>query len=215
MRPRAGVFLDSIVHLLVITTLHQVMIVGVGFTTPTAGAKRELVFHQTGLSVPTDGIQLNKIRGTPNGQIYLASNKVDEASADGCLYSLVYQSDPGWFGKQCTLSNLTSGGIGRSVMPSFFRSLSSVAAKDWVVGLEIDPERGLLYTLHHNSTIQMYSLPRSAADFSSPPTSLTKLPFQLGLGVGKAIVALQVISVCEQGNARVNLVAITDAGTPV
>ncbi|GAA5951998.1 hypothetical protein JCM3765_005163 [Sporobolomyces pararoseus] len=228
VRPRPGVFVDSISHLLVLSTPSQVHLVGLGYAAPSLGAKKEVTFYLTGLSVPTDGISFTNIRGTSNGRIFLASSSEPLTpggiGGDGCLYELAYQSSEGWFAKKCTLHNLTSGSIVKSVVPSFLRSLSAIPTQEWIVSLEIDTERGLLYTLLRNSTIEMYSLPSSAPGkgFDGTPTKVAKsgdvvrtanmlLPNNPMLKNFR-IVEMQVISVREGGNSKIGLVAVTSTG---
>lgn len=238
MRPRPGVFVDSISHLLVLSTPSHVHLVGLGYAAPEPGAKKEVTFYLTGLSVPTDGVSFTTIRGTLNGRIFLASapEPVVPASSsggggagasiggDGCLYELAYQSSEGWFAKKCTLHNLTSGSIVKSVVPSFLRSLAAIPLQEWVVAVEVDTERGLLYTLLRNSTIEMYSLPSSGPGkgFDGTPTKVAKsgdvvrtanmlLPNHPMLKNFR-IVEMQVVTVKEGGNSKIGLVAVTSTG---
>ncbi|GAA6061215.1 hypothetical protein JCM10212_001536 [Sporobolomyces blumeae] len=228
VRPRPGVFVDSISHLLVLATPSQVHLVGLGYVAPSPGAKKEVTFYLTGLSVPTDGISFTSIRGTSNGRIFLSSSPEPLTpggiGGDGCLYELAYQSSEGWFAKRCTLYNLTSGSIVKSVVPSFLRSLSAIPSQEWIVGLEVDSERGLLYTLLRNSTIEMYTLPSSSPGkgFDGPPTRVAKsgdivrtanmlLPNNPMVKQFR-IVEMEVISVKEGGNSKIGLVALTSTG---
>ena len=178
--PRKGVFVDAISHLLVLATPNQITLVGIGYAAPSPGAKREVTFYLTGLTVSTDGISLTTVRGTSTGRIFLASSPdpltPGGIGGDGCLYELVYQSAEGWFVKRCTLYNLTSGSLTQSIVPSFLRGLSAVATNDWIIALEVDNERGLVYTLLRHGTIEMYQLPSSApgAKFDGPPTKVAK-----------------------------------------
>ncbi|GJN92310.1 hypothetical protein Rhopal_005340-T1 [Rhodotorula paludigena] len=232
VRPRPGVFVDSISHLLVLATPSQVTLVGLGYTSPGPGAKKEVTFYLTGLSVPTDGVSFTTIRGTPTGRIFLSSSPEPLTpggiGGDGCLYELAYQAQEGWFVKRCSLHNLTSGGIAKSVVPSFLRSLSAIPQNEWIVSFQLDNERGLLYTLLRNSTIEMYQLPSSAPGkaFDGPPTKVAKtgdlsrqaamlLPNNPMLKACTAfrIVSLEPVSVKEGGaSAKIALVAVTSTG---
>ncbi|KAK4336201.1 Nucleoporin NUP157 [Rhodotorula toruloides] len=228
VRPRPGVFVDSISHLLVLATPSQVNLVGLGYAAAEPGAKKDVTFYLTGLSVPTDGISFTTIRGTSSGRIFLSSSPdpltPGGIGGDGCLYELAYQAQEGWFVKRCTLHNLTSGGIAKSVVPSFLRSFTAIPQNDWIVSFEIDNERGLLYTLLRNSTIEMYQLPSSAPGkaFDGPPNKVAKsgdlhrtanmlLPNNPMLKSFR-IVEFEVISVKEGGNAKIGLVAVTTTG---
>ncbi|KAK4699441.1 hypothetical protein P7C70_g6820, partial [Phenoliferia sp. Uapishka_3] len=218
VKPRPGVFVDTIFHLLVLSTTTQVLLVGIGFMTPTPGAKRELVFHQTNLSAPTDGVGFNIIRGTSDGQIFLAWMEMQSSATGtgtetvplgGSFYSLSYQSDPGWFGKTCKISNLTSGAaIGKSILPSFMTS-SDVKVGDGVIALEVDDERKLLYTLHQNNYVQMYRLP-TASSSGGKLQSIKRTSFPIQ--TGGRVVSLQVVSVLEEGKDKVCLVVTNRTG---
>jgi nuclear pore complex protein Nup155 len=230
VKPRAGVFVDSISYLLVLATTTHITLVGLGYTSPSPNAKREVTFYLTGLSVPTDGIPFTKIRGTSTGRIFLSTSPDPITSGglegDGCLYEIAYQSSEGWFVKRCTLHNLTSGSITQSVLPSFLRSLSAVNPKEWIISFEIDDERGLLYTLLRNGSIEMYELPSTSpsARFDGPPNRVAKSGDVLRgakemckspaiEASGFRIVELEVISVKEGEKDKVGLVAITNTGT--
>lgn len=228
--PRKGVFVDAISHLLVLATPNQITLVGIGYAPPSPGAKREVTFYLTGLTVPTDGISLTTVRGTSTGRIFLASSPdpltPGGIGGDGCLYELVYQSAEGWFVKRCTLYNLTSGSLTQSIVPSFLRGLSAVATNEWIIALEVDNERGLVYTFLRNGTIEMYQLPSSApgVKFDGPPTKVAKSGDVLRLAQvicpgspmlnarNFKIVALEVLSVREGGNGKIGLVAVTSTG---
>ncbi|KAG0656686.1 hypothetical protein C6P46_006988 [Rhodotorula mucilaginosa] len=228
VKPRPGVFVDSISHLLVLATPAQVTLVGLGYAAPSPGAKKEVTFYLTGLSVPTDGISFTTVRGTSSGRIFLSSSPEPLTpggiGGDGCLYELAYQAQEGWFVKRCTLNNLTSGGIVKSVVPSFLRSLSAIPQNEWITSIEVDNERGLLYTLLRNSTIEMYQLPSSGPGkaFDGPPHRVAKsgdlqrtanmlLPNNPMLRSFR-IAEMEVISAKEGGNAKIALVAVTTTG---
>ena len=228
VKPRKGVFVDSISHVLVLATPNDVSLVGLGFNDA-----RELTFYMTGLSCPTDGISFSTIRGTSNGRIFLSSipNAAQPGGfgGDGCLYELGYQSAEGWFSKKCALANLTAGGFTRALVPTFLKSFTAVPAREWVVALEVDMERGLLYTLLENKTIEMYQVPGAvpvsgAAGGDGPPYKVARCTDILrqaqticpGSPMLDArnfdIVALEVVSAKEAGSSKVGLVAVTSTG---
>lgn len=229
--PKAGVFVDSVTHLLVLTTPTLITLVGISYVSPSPGAKKEITFFLTGLEAPTDGISLTTIKGTNDGRIFLISSedpleKEGGIGGDGNLYELAYQRDESWFNKKCSLKNLTGSSFGKSVVPSFLRGLNAVASADWVVDLVVDDERGLLYTLLRNGTIEMYSTGSSAQGGTSlnPPSRVAKsgdtLRAALNLCPGSPmlnarnfkIVKLEIISVLEAGANKIALVAVTGTG---
>lgn len=229
--PRPGVFVDVISHLLVLTTPTSITLVGLGYTAATGTTKRELTFYLTGLSCPTDGVSLTTIRATTsNGRIFLSSSPSPLTpggiGGDGCLYELMYQSAEGWFSKKCTLVNLTSGSIAKAVVPSFLRSLSALPSKEWIISLEVDTERGLLYGLLRNGTIEMYQLPSSSntSGWDGVPSKVARCndilkqaqficPSSPMLDPRSfEIIALEIVSLREGGDKKIGLVAITTTG---
>ncbi|GAA5918079.1 hypothetical protein JCM8208_001213, partial [Rhodotorula glutinis] len=231
VRPRPGVFVDSIAHILVLATPSAVTLVGLGYTASAPGTKKEVTFFLTGLSVPTDGVSFTTIRGTPSGRIFLTSSPdpltPGGIGGDGALHELVYQAQEGWFAKRCTLHNITGGGIAKSVVPAFLRSLSALPQAEWIVSFQLDTERGLVYTLLRNSTIEMFQLPSSSpGKFDGVPTKVAKtgdlsrqaamlLPTNPMLKAGSAfrLVALEVVPVAEGGaHNKIALVAVTTTG---
>jgi nuclear pore complex protein Nup155 len=146
---------------------------------------------------------------------------------DGCLYELNYQSAEGWFSKKCQLVNHTSGSIAKAVVPSFLRSFSAIPFKEWIVSIEVDAERGLLYGLLRNGTIEMYQLPSSAPNsgWDGIPNRVAKASDILrqaqlicpGSPMLDArsfeIISLEIVGVKEGGTGKIGLVAITTTGS--
>ena len=234
--PRAGVFVDSITHVLVLTTPNQITLVGLGYTSPPPTAaipspKRELTFYLTGLSTTTDGVSLTTIKGTKDGRIFLSSSTnaltPGGIGGDGCLYELNYQSAEGWFSKRCSLTNLTSGSIiTKAVIPTFLRSLSAVSNKEWIISIQVDDARGLLYTLLRNCTIEMYQMTSTngGRNWDGALNKVAKCSDILRQSQvicpgspmldprSFEIVALETISLKEGGASKVGLVAVTTTG---
>jgi nuclear pore complex protein Nup155 len=120
VKPKPGVFIDDIQHLLVICTPVSVLLLGiqqVPGTTSTGRSKTDLKVYATGMSVPTE-VQMNSVAGTADGRIFLSG------AQDGNLYELHYQEKEGWFGKRVQLINHSVGGV-QSLLPKFSASASS------------------------------------------------------------------------------------------
>jgi len=104
VEPVPNLFVDRVRHLLVIAYPLEVVLLavetvnidanvaGVGSSSGTGvtlgmgigGLSREIELHHTGFSVPTDGVAIRKIVGSPNGRIFMAGD-------DGNIYELAYQ----------------------------------------------------------------------------------------------------------------------------
>jgi nuclear pore complex protein Nup155 len=111
--PKAGVFIDSIKHLLVISTQQSVTILGLAIeTSPPPNAQRELRLYQTDFSLPTSGVVMRDFVATADG------SRLFCRGSDACLYELYYQAKEGWFSSKCSLKNLTSGGV-RNLLPGW------------------------------------------------------------------------------------------------
>ncbi|SCV71463.1 BQ2448_3051 [Microbotryum intermedium] len=231
VKPRPNVFVDAITYLLVLATSTDITLVGLGYapTETSTETPPEITFYLTGLSVPSEGLPFTHIRGTSTGRIFLSTSPEavlpNGRPGDGSLYELVYQASEGWFVKRCSLHNLTSRSLTQSLVPSFLRNLAAVNPNEWVISFELDNERGLLYTLLRNGTIEMYELPSSSASarFDGPPNKVARTRDVLRAarevckspaleGTSFRIVALQIIGVKESEKDKVALVAITNTG---
>jgi nuclear pore complex protein Nup155 len=120
VKPKSGVFIDEIQHLLVICTPVSVLLLGVQ-EVPGIGSngrqRKELKVYATGMSVPTD-VQMASVVGTIDGRIFMCGTQ------DGNLYELHYQEREGWFGKRIQLINHSVGGVS-SLLPMFSSSSAS------------------------------------------------------------------------------------------
>ncbi|PWN22229.1 nucleoporin-domain-containing protein [Microstroma glucosiphilum] len=147
--PKAGVFIDSIKHLLVISTQQSVTILGLAIeTTPPPNAQRELRLYQTDFSLPTSGVVMRDFVATSDG------SRLFCRGSDACLYELYYQAKEGWFSSKCSLKNLTSGGV-RNLLPGW----AGGATKGSLESIVVDHSRALFYVLESRRTISSYSIP--------------------------------------------------------
>lgn len=149
VRPRPGVFVEGITHILVIATLYEVFLLGVSAP---RGHSGELQFYGTRMSVPATGIEVSCIESTATGRIFFAG-KVDTH-----LYELLYQAEEGWFSRRCSKVNHTGSTLD-NFLPATFGSKSA----EKIVQIAIDDSRKVLYTLSSKSTIRAYSLSNESA----------------------------------------------------
>jgi nuclear pore complex protein Nup155 len=90
-RPRSGVFLPSITHVLVISTTAEVFLLGLGCETSTGGTK-SVTLYQTGMSTSIRGLDINVIASSETtGRIFFAG------STDNEIHELTYQQEERWF----------------------------------------------------------------------------------------------------------------------
>lgn len=123
VRPKAGVFIDSIQHVLVVCTSSSVTLLGLAIddqaasTAPSSSSSpakgKQLKLFVTEMNVQTEGIQMSDICGTDAGRIFCKGN-------DGCLYEILYQASEGWFTNRCSLRNVTSPRLS-NLVPTFIQ----------------------------------------------------------------------------------------------
>ncbi|KAK1142494.1 hypothetical protein N8T08_007856 [Aspergillus melleus] len=147
-KPRPGVFLPSITHLLVISTTVDIILLGMGCETTAAGA-RQVTLYQTGMSVSIRGLDVDVITSSDaTGRIFFGGSSSDD------VYELVYQQEEKWFKGRCSKVCHTS-----SRLSTITQSLSFTAQPFERVGqMEVDDSRNLLYTLSTLSTIRVFHM---------------------------------------------------------
>jgi nuclear pore complex protein Nup155 len=165
VKPRAGVFVDSISHLLVVATTAEVILLGVSTSVekpdPSARlqgpGKRTVSLYQTKMSLSIKGINVQAIEGSSaTGRIFFCGKE----SID--IYELTYQQEEKWFASRCGKVNHTSPGY-KSLVPLVW------TAKDieYCHQIVVDDSRRLVYTLSSQSTIRTHHM--------DTPTTLTQV----------------------------------------
>ncbi|KAL4927321.1 putative non-repetitive nucleoporin [Aspergillus undulatus] len=188
-KPRPGVFLPSITHLLVISTTAEVILLGMQCE-PTPSGSRQITLYQTGMSTSIRGLDIHVMASSDaTGRIFFAG------SSDNDVYELTYQQEEKWFQGRCSKVNHTS-----SRLSSLAPSLSfTQRASEQVVQMEIDDSRRLLYTLSSASTIRVFHL---KAD-GSVALAITKPALDIYANIGHIIASNQAL------NSKVKIVSIS------
>lgn len=206
--PKAGIFVSSIKHLLVVVTAAEIIILGVSFNSDASalGPEGDLIIHRTGLSFPSDEVNMLSVLGSKSGRILAAGQ-------DGNIYEFFYQSEEGWFTRKCRKLNKTSTVLSYFT-PTFLRLTQSGLA---IVCLAYDADRDLLYTLGEDSSIQAFYLGNSDQSFhkiahcSDLYEQASRLcPTGLINRKGFKIVSIQAVKIHD--SAYINLVAVTAGG---
>jgi nuclear pore complex protein Nup155 len=109
IKPKPGVFVDSIQHLLVLCTPLYVQIIGVELTAS------EMKLYETDITISTDGVEMTSVVSSKLGRIFMLGVQ------DGCLYELTYQAAESWFTKKSALVNHSTSGYS-----SFIPSITSL-----------------------------------------------------------------------------------------
>ncbi|CAE6471332.1 unnamed protein product [Rhizoctonia solani] len=144
VKPKPGIFVDTIQHLLVLCTPLAVQIIGVEIT-PT-----EMKLYETDILISTDGVEMTSVVSSKLGRIFMLGVQ------DGCLYELTYQAAESWFTKKSALVNHSTSGYA-SFIPSI-TSLIVPKLDQRLLVLVSDPDRKCLYALTDRNHIIMYYL---------------------------------------------------------
>ncbi|KAG4305935.1 hypothetical protein PORY_000845 [Pneumocystis oryctolagi] len=149
VKPRAGVFIDSIEFLLVISTLNDIFLLGVEYLASKSSENtKELVFYSTKMSVSVSGIDVLCIEGTSDGRIFFSGKQ------DDSIYEILYQADDGWFSKRCSKINHTGTIIDKFIPKGLWFDWKN----ETIQQLVMDNSRNLLYALTSKSSIRAYHL---------------------------------------------------------
>jgi nuclear pore complex protein Nup155 len=82
----AGVFLDQIEYLLVVSTPLEITLLGLAFAEKKVGdsPRKSLTIYPTDMTCHADNVNMSSIVGTEYGRIFMRGN-------DGHLFELLYQ----------------------------------------------------------------------------------------------------------------------------
>jgi nuclear pore complex protein Nup155 len=207
-RPRVGVFLPAITHVVVLATISEVMLLGLGSE---GGSERPgaLSLFQTGISVSVKGKDISAIASsTKTGRLFFAGRTENE------LYELKYYRDERWFSRRVAKICQSSGYLSYFVPPIVLGPKIVVFVEQIIV----DDTRDLVYTLSSDSSIRVFymatgggltlALTRSAAEIYSSVAHIIT-PNQT-LHARVKIVSISAISAQEA--AKFHLVATTSTG---
>ena len=207
--PRAGVFVPSITHLLVVATTADVFLIGVA-TQGAAGGSVTVSLYQTRMSIPTRNLDINVIEGSAStGRIFFSGKHDDD------VYEFTYQQEEKWFQNRCNRVNHTSKGYS-SITPSF--SFSKRPQQEQTIQIVSDDTRRLLYTLSSRSTIRTFHMkPNGGLDLVITKT-LGQIFGNVGhmvsrtdlIAPGMVIVSISPISAREA--SKLHLMATTSTG---
>lgn len=145
-KPRAGVFLPAVTHLLVVSTTAEVLLLGMGFQKTASGGSK-VTLYQTGMATLIRGLDIHVFASSdPTGRIFFGG------SSDNDVYELVYHQEERWFKGRCYKVNHT-----RPRLASFTPNLNFTTKPfECVEQMVVDDSRKLLYTLSSLSTIRVF-----------------------------------------------------------
>lgn len=159
-KPKKGVFLDSIKHMIVLATVDQIMLLGLGedANTPDAG----LTLFQTGMSASVRSLGVRHITSSAKtGRVFVG------CASDNDVRELKYQAQDSWFSTRCSVVNHT-----KKVYDSFTTSLAVFRAgsTEHIIDLDVDDSRNILFTLSNKSTIKAFLMNGESLDFKTEMT---------------------------------------------
>ncbi|KAI6248804.1 Nucleoporin [Erysiphe necator] len=156
VKPRGGVFISDVTHLLVVATTAELILLGVssslGSTSELSAQDsqkfKNVSLYATRMSLSIRGANVHVIEGSSDtGRIFFS------AKADSSIYELTYQQEEKWFANRCGKVNHSSPGYS-TLVPALW----STKPVDAIVQMVVDDSRGLLYTLSSESTIRTYHM---------------------------------------------------------
>ncbi|BFZ64082.1 hypothetical protein YB2330_005220 [Saitoella coloradoensis] len=212
VKPKPGLFVAGISHLLVIVTASQISLMGVS-----AAQKGEITLYGTQMNVQNiSGSNIVCVEGTNDGRIFLAG-------LDGELYELSYDHREKWFW-QSTQAVCRTKGSTSSVLSMFsVRGIwGGKCDPETIVQIVVDDSRSLIYTLGSKATIRAYHLVPDGVNLMINHTSvdLSKGAKMLGvpapyLSADPSKEAVQVVSIWPVGTEQsriLHLVAVLSTG---
>lgn len=147
-KPKPGVFLDNIKHMIVLASTDQIMLLGLG-KDAAAAAGDGLTLYKTGMSASIKGLQVNDIVcSAKTGRVFFGSD------TDNDVRELRYQAQDSWFASRCSVANHT-----HTTIQQFTGALTNVFASrsnESIQQLEIDDSRNVLYTLSTRNSIRAF-----------------------------------------------------------
>lgn len=212
--PRSGVFLPSIKDIIVIATISEVILLGLGTDTGPGGSTA-LTLFSTGMSASVRGLDVKTITTSDKtGRIFFGGTTEND------VYELTYQQEDRWFSSKCAAVCHTRSRIQLALNApiSTFTGGLLTKATEHVEQMAIDDTRDYLYTLSSTSAIRVFHL---RAD-GSADLAITKTASDIysnvahfitpndTLNVRTKIVSISTVS--SQESSRYHLVATTATG---
>lgn len=209
VKPRPGVFVPSITHLLVVATHSDIILIGVAAQTTPVGNKT-VMLYSTRMTVPIKGISCTTIEASPKtGRIFFGGAGNDD------VWELTYQQEERWFKSRCDKINHTSTSY---ALPAALTLFSARTESEHISQMVVDDTRDLLYTLSSKSTIRVFHFKPGnilnlalTRPFSSLMANIGHMVQRTDLlGQGTTIVSISPITATE--SPRLSLQALTSTG---
>jgi len=212
VKPRAGVFLPSVTHLLVVSTTAEMILLGMSCEKTPSGASTVSLF-ETKMAVSIRGMDINVITSSDSdGRIFFGG------TSDNHVYELTYQQEERWFQSRCAKVNRTLSRLSAFAPSASLTNLANIVSNEHMEQMVVDDSRKLLYTLSSESTIRVLhmkpdgtlklAITKKAADIYANIGHTIASHATLNQGV--KIVAISPVPAAEA--SRYHLVATTATG---
>ncbi|CAG7786478.1 unnamed protein product [Allacma fusca] len=203
VRPR--VFRPSIQHLLCVSTISSIVVLG--FITTQGSSSENPVLElvsQPIFVISTDEVRFPVIAGADTGRIFLGA-------LDGTLHEIAYQSERGWISDRCWKTNLTRS-IFSSILPKFLTSSNP----DSIAQIVADNARKLLFTRSSSGAVVAYDLGHDGQTFRSVGSlsfdTIVSNVMKISRNTLEPNFVRKIISIGVIEYGELNLVAVTDSG---
>ncbi|KAF1344227.1 Non-repetitive/WGA-negative nucleoporin C-terminal-domain-containing protein [Delphinella strobiligena] len=209
VKPRAGVFVPTITHLLVVATVAEIILIGLSAETAPAG-NTTIALYSTRMSVPVRGIAVNFIEGSAKtGRIFFGGRGNDD------VWELTYSQTEKFFSSRVQkVKHHSETGTLTSLLPNVFASSSQPS---YMTLLAMDDSRDLLYVLSSTSTIRVFHLKPGTLTLAITRTYTSILsniahmvPSRSSLFTSSKIISISPIPSLE--SSRLSLQALTSTG---
>lgn len=212
VKPRPGVFLPSVTHLLVVSTTAEMILLGMSCEKTPSGASTVSLF-ETKMAVSIRGMDVNVITSSDSdGRIFFGG------TSDNHVYELTYQQEERWFQSRCAKVNRTLSRLSAFAPSASLTNLANIVSHEHMEQMVVDDSRKLLYTLSSESTIRVLhmkpdgtlklAITKKAADIYANIGHTIASHATLNQGV--KIVAISPVPAAEA--SRYHLVATTATG---
>lgn len=213
VKPKPGVFVKEIEHLLVVVTSNEMTLLGVAVQKSPTGANT-VALYNTRMAIPVRGLSVDFVAASDKtGRIFFVGSQSDD------IYEFQYQQDEGWFrGRtQRICHTKTQFSFMQENTRAIGQYFGPQQARKRINQLVIDDTRNLMYSLSNTSEVRVWlirndlsqaivrplqSLLQNTGHFSGRTDLLT--------GAGVRLISLVAIPATEA--SKLSLVAITNTG---
>ena len=153
VKPRPGVFVKQIEHLIVVVTTAEMLLLGVVLAPTAVDNVKTVELYNTQMSIPVKGLGVEHIEASnTTGRIFFVGNQSDD------IYEFQYQQEDGWFRSRThrachTRSNMSFVQDNVTAVGHLF---ARAQPKILITQLAIDDTRNLLYTLSNTNEIKVW-----------------------------------------------------------